>query len=292
MICKRSAWCLGGETAVFLLFFLCQPPYSQATQSSSDSWTFLPSETLFAPLIGDPREPHTSLTVEPDPTFNVPGFTHQNLYEGAVGTQVELLRYSPADGTQWGWGLFGAGFILLGQEGATFPMLAGDWIAGTYVSESYGAFSSRLEFEHQSAHLGDALENLQPPIFYSRENFNFTESFYPSSQLRLYAGLGFWENIAPVDKLGFGSLGAEIYSDPLWFLGTNLRAYGTYHLKLKQEAGGVANNSVQVGLQWKAKGDNTTAIRAALIYYNGNTEFGQFYLQHDEYWGLAVYFDP
>src|SRR5271154_374564 len=131
-----------GVAKTLFAFSLSLPSFAQATQVQSDAWTFLPPEPLFAPLLGDPREPHTSLT----PTLD------KTLYEGAVGATMELLRYQPTDGTQWGWGMFGAGYILLGQNGATFPMQAGDWFAGTYVSEAGGPFSFRLEFEHQSSH--------------------------------------------------------------------------------------------------------------------------------------------
>ena len=151
---------------VFLLFFLFSPLFAQ-TSTPTPAWTFLPGEPLFAPLIGDPREPHTSVTA----------YTNHNLFEGAVGATMELVRHTPGDGTQWGWGLFGAGYILLSEYGATFPMQAGDWYAGTYVSEKSGPYSFRLEFEHQSAHLGDSLQGTSTlPIFYSRENFNLSFS--------------------------------------------------------------------------------------------------------------------
>ena len=271
-----------GLTACLLGLFFIFSPFAQATQTQKDSWTALPAEPLFAPLIGDPREPHTSLTA----------YTDKNQFEGAVGTTVELVRYKPLDGTEWGWGLFGAGYILLDEMGATFPMQAGDWIAGTYVSEASAPFSFRLEFEHESAHLGDALQGIQTPIFYSRENFNLTASYDAASWLRFYGNTGFWENIAPPDKLFFASLGTEIYSPSINFLGAALRGYGTYNLKHKEEAGGVNNQTVQVGIQLKAHEGDRASVRLALVYYNGNTEFGQLYLQHDEHWGTAVYFDP
>jgi hypothetical protein len=273
-------WRLGGEIGVVLIFVFSFPVLAQTSQ---DSWSFLPAEPLFAPIIADPREPHTSITA----------YGNKNDFEGAVGTMVELVRYKPMDDTEWGWGLFGAGYILLSENGATFPMQAGDWYAGTYVSEKSGPFSFRLEFEHQSAHLGDAFDGTTiTPIFYSRENFNLTSSYDAAPWLRFYANLGFWENIAPPDKLFFASLGTEIYSPTFSFLGAALRGYGTYNLKHKEEAGGVNNQTIQMGLQLKAHEGDRASVRLALVYYNGNAEFGQFYLQHDEHWGTAVYFDP
>ena len=279
---------LRGEISfVFLFFFssfsflFAQSPLSAPTPVAA--LEFLPAEPLFAPLIGDPREPHTSVTA----------YTNHNLFEGAVGATMEMVRYNPGDGTQWGWGFFGAGYILLSEYGATFPMQAGDWFAGTYVSEKTGPYSFRLEFEHQSAHLGDSLQGSSvSPIFYSRENLNLSLSDDLTEELRLYANLGFWENIAPPDKLFFVSVGLEAYTPSLDFLGARLRGYGTYNLKHKDEAGGVNNQTLQLGFQWKGHDGDRASLRLAAVYYNGNAEFGQLYLQRDEHWGLAVYFDP
>ncbi len=162
----------------------------------------LPPAALFQSLIGDPREPYTGITA----------YGNQSRFEGAVGETFDFLRYLPPDKTQWGWGVFGQGYILLDENGATFPMRAGDWYAGMYVSETSGDFSHRLEFEHQSAHLGDSLEGLQRPIFFSRENFNYTFAFRRREAYGLYAGLGAWENMFPRGAALFASLGIEIYS--------------------------------------------------------------------------------
>ncbi len=252
------------------------------TAIAEEQWVFLPVHPLFQPLIGDPREPQT----------NVIAYTNQAQFEGAIGTTLELLQHSPSDKTQWGWGVLGSGFILLGVEGVAFPLRANDWYAGMYLSESSGLFSHRLEFVHQSSHLGDSYEGSQEPMIYNGENFNFTTSFQPSENLRVYAGIGAWENLYPNDNAFFASLGTEIYSPPLDFIGTVLRGYGTFHLKWKAQASGTLNKTAQIGLQWKFKKDESRALRLALVYYNGLSEFGQFYQALDEHWAVGVYFDP
>ncbi len=251
-------------------------------QAQFKAWNFLPVVPLFHPLIADPEEPQTSLLA----------YVSQNQFQGSVGTAFELLRYTPADDTQWGWGLLGSGFILLKEDGASFPMQDGDWYGGMYVSEASGAFSHRLEFIHRSSHLGDALQGVREPLFYSRENLNYVLSFQPDASLRFHAGVGFWENIAPDGDPFFASLGMELYSPAIPFLGTYLRAYGTGHLQWKAEAGGILNQTYQAGWVWKSREEDARAIRLALVYYNGYSDFGQFYLDPDEHWAVGVYFDP
>jgi len=249
----------------------------------AQEWVFLPPAPLFKTLIGAPREPITGITA----------YGNQTRYEGAVGATFEFLRYTPSDQTQWGWGVFGDGFILLDEDGATFPMRDGDWHAGMYLSEASGSFSHRLEFLHQSSHLGDSLQGIQVPIFFSRENINFTSSFQPFEELRLYANIGDWENIFPRgEDPFFCSAGTELYSPATDLAGTFLRAYLTADFQWKGEAGGSLNKNFELGFQWKFKKEESRDVRLALVYYNGHSDFGQFYQQPDEHWGIGFYFDP
>ena len=259
-----------------ILFFL------SPLRAEGEQWVFLPPESLFKTLIGDLREPYTGITA----------YGNENRFEGAVGATFEFLRYTPPDQTQWGWGVFGEGFILLDENGATFPMRDGDWHAGMYLSEASGPFSHRLEFEHQSSHLGDSLQGVQRPIFFSRENLNFTTSCQLSDDFRLYARIGDWENMYPKGDPFFCSVGTEVYSPATSLAGTFLRAYVTGDFQWKGEAGGSLNKTFQLGFQWKFKKEEGRDVRLALLYYNGLSDFGQFYQVPDEHWGIGIYFDP
>ena len=87
--------------------------------------------------------------------------------------------------------------------------------------------------------------------------------------------------------------GTELYTDSFGFIGGTVgRGYFTYDIKIKNEAGGVVNQAFQWGLQWKWKKESRQALRFALLYYNGNSEYGQFYRLNDNHWGLGIYFDP
>ena len=264
-----------------LLRFLLLAFLPLAAQAG-EQWNLLPVIPLFKPLIGDPREPQTS----------VMAYTSQAQFEGAIGRKVDLLHWYPGDGTAWGWGILGAGYILLGQQGVAFPMRANDWYAGMYLSETTGAFSHRLEFVHQSAHLGDSYEGSLEPMIYNGEYFSFATSFQPSENLRLYTGLGAWENHYPYGNAFFASFGTELYSPSLDFGGTFLRGYATFDGHWKAEGAGAFDKTVQLGFQWKMKKEQTRAFRLAVIYYNGLSEYGQFYLSPDEHWALGFYFDP
>lgn len=245
---------------------------------------FLPVEPVFNQLIGDPREPQDALIAN----LSYPRF------EGAIGPTLEFLQWRPADDSRWGWGIEGASFIELDSLGHfVYPERVSDWYLGMYFSESSGDFSHRFEYLHVSSHLGDELFDSVQRIIYTRESFRWTSSFQPSDTLRLYAGVGYYPHIAPVEKPFFMHGGAELYSPYFDFLfGTVGRGCFTYDLKVKDEAGGVVNQNFEWGIQWKWKKESHEAIRLALSYYNGNSEYGQFYQSNDNHWGAGIYFDP
>jgi hypothetical protein len=274
------------RTFVFIIVFMglgsVFSPKSAWTQESR--LIFMPDEPLYNSLIGDPREPQCAIIAQ----------TSQSRYEGLIGKTIELLQWTPKDGPDWGWGIEGASFIELDSlGGGVFPERVSDWYLGMYFSESEGDLSNRLEYIHVSSHLGDELFDTVQRFIYTRESFRFTSSYTPVDNLRLYAGVGYWGHMAPADKPFFIHCGTELYTDPFHFIaGTFGRGYFTCDLKFKDEAGGVVDQAYQFGLKWTWKKDSHQAIRMAVLYDNGNSEYGQFYRQQDNRWGLGIYFDP
>lgn len=264
----------------FLGFLILLPGFSPA-RGESNSWSFLPVTPLFAPLMADPREPQIGII----------GYTSQSRYEGEVGSFVEFFRYRSTDGTQCGWGIFGSGYILLDENGATFPMEGGDWYAGMYLSGKTGNFSGRFEFEHQSSHLGDSLQNIQNPFFFSRENLNLAISYEETGFFRLYAKAGYWENMYPAGAPFFSSVGGELYSPSFGSERTDLRAYTSLDLTYKAETPNTVNKTWQLGLKAGLEPQGGRALRMALIYYDGNSEYGQFFQLPDNHWAIGVFFD-
>jgi hypothetical protein len=265
-----------------LLFALMLPSLANAQSEPPPQWVLLPSQLVFRPLIADPREVHDSVSAN----------GAWNTYEGDIGDIIELLQWRPLDGSRWAWGIEGASDIQLdGLGNGVFPERVSDWYLGTYFSESAGQVSHRLEYLHVSSHLGDSLFP-DPRIIFTRESFRWTTSFDPSRQLRVYAGVGYYPHMAPDDQRFYAHWGMELYSEDWPLRGTVVRGYLGYDGKYLREAGGVLDQNFELGVQWKWTKDSTRAIRVAVSYYAGNSDFGQFYRQSDNHWAWGVYFDP
>jgi hypothetical protein len=268
-----------------------------AQVASADRWDFLPVEPLFNPLIGDIREPQYAIVAQPD----------SNHYDASIGQALDLIQWQSDETTKWAWGLEGDCFLELDSlGGAIFPLRVSDWYLGTYFTEKSGNWSNRLEFEHVSSHLGDELfygtvssagVTTYPvqPIIYSRESLRLTSSYYFSDQFRIYGGPCFWTHLSPDpdDPRLFFHAGFEFYSDYFRLVSVaHIRGYLTYDVKVLGEAGGVIDQTLQLGIQWRWKRDSHQSIRTAFLFYTGNNPYGQFYNQPDTYWGAAIFFDP
>jgi len=252
----------------------------------ADRWDFLPAGTLFSPLIGDLLEVQDAIVARPD----------QNHFDGMIGDTIEFLRWRTNDNDQWAWGIEGASLLQLASKGAaTYPLVASNWYLGTYFSAKTADLSHRLEYEHVSAHLGDSLFYNQDRIIYSRESFKWTSSWDVSPYLRLYGGPCYWSHLSPdtTDSRFYFHVGMEFYTDYFrTVFDTHFRGYFTYNVLALGEAGGVIDQTVEVGVQWRWKRDTSQSIRMAAVFYTGNSEYGQFYQDPDTYWGLGIFFQP
>lgn len=270
----RLSWRLG-VLAVILGF-----PFAAQAQ---DSLAFLPGTKVFAPLIADPREIHSSVSSN----------GAWDTFEGDIGDTIELLQWLPKDKTSWAWGIEAASDIQLNALGnGVFPERVSDWYLGTYFSESAGDVSHRLEYLHVSSHLGDSLFTVEPRIIFTRESFRWTTAWQVSPTFRVYGGLGYYPHMAPDDKRFYAHWGGEVYTDNWPVIGILSRGYFGYDGKFLTEAGGVFDQNFQLGVQFRAHPDSTRSIRLAVSYYNGNSLFGQFYQRGDNHWEWGVYFDP
>jgi hypothetical protein len=185
-----------------------------------------------------------------------------------------------------------AAYALLDYGGGAFPIRANDWQYGTFISHSIKKFSQRLEFTHASAHLGDSLTDERSWFTYSREYFCLILSYDYNDSVRFYGRGGAvvhtFTHVNPI----FFQCGGEVFSPLKDFLSHPVSLYGAYDVKYKDEAGGTWNNSVQFGIKWNPSRKQTRkALRLGIHFFNGNNEFGQFYLEKENYWGFGIYFD-
>ena len=271
--------------ALALLFLFAGPRLQAqpASEAREGAWAFMPAQTLFEPLVGDPREPSIGLNA----------YLSDMGYEDSVGASVDFLHWRSSRDTQWAFGM-SAGLWTLTRNPDLSVLWADDLYTGLYASGKSGPFSFRLEFLDQKSNLGDALFYSRSAILYTLNYEKLTASLWALPGLRLYAGGGYpsyWQHIDPAESEILLLAGLEAHSDPFRFLGP-CGAYGTYHFQYQGQAGGTFNHEFQAGLQWRQEPRQGWSVRLAMVYYLGHSEFGQFYPQYDQHLGIGLYFDP
>ena len=266
---------------------LSSPDKSQSEPSTlgkvEDSWTFFPAGTLFSPLLADPREPSIGMV----------SYASEKGFEGSLGGTLEALRWKSAPDMEWGWGIF-TGIWTLSDSPDLADLRVSDWYSGTYLSEKTGPFSLRFDLENQASNLGDA-NYMNPSVGFNRELFKLTISLNVLPDLRVYMGGGckwpFEDYINYETQVLFFS-GLEATSAPFSLLGSPCRGYLAYHFRYQDQAGGTYNHTVQCGLRMNLDQAQSGSLRLALIYDGGHSEFGDFFQQYDQHWGIGIFYDP
>ena len=270
--------------------------FPRAILAEEGSWAFLPAGHTFAPMLADPREPNSSIAHEGDDLH----------WDGSLGGTKDIIRWTSAQGSLWTWGgLANADLSIVDYASKfldqSFRLEDIDFWLGTYVSESSGVFSNRLEYLHGVSHLGDWLFQssngnghsftAQTPLPWQRDELQFTDSFQPSDGFRLYGSLGYWLYAFPSTPPPYLQLGTEIYSGYTNIDGNLFRGFFTYDLKLDYVLEGGLDQNFELGVQWKASKGGSPNLRLALIYYNGNSLYGQFYQQKNSHMSLGFFVD-
>ncbi len=260
-------------------------------------WRFLPSPNLFHPLLADPREPNNSLEISTDTTR----------YDLSFGGSLDLVQLEFPEDNRWGMGIMGDGYLLISRyDWASYRLEDSDLWYGLYLTQSSGEVSNRLEYQHGSSHLGDWLfgsAGTQFSIYgqsyteeqafsYERDLIQWTASYEPFDFFRIYGGLGDWLYTTPSIRPLFPHLGIEATSGYSKIIGVLVRGFLAYDFKRGDLMSGVTDQNFQVGIRMKPSKESLSELHLALDYYNGNSEYGQFYLQRDNHFGVEISFFP
>ena len=217
---------------------------------------------------------------------------HGWLWDVALGGHVGILRYGDDDpALPFGW--------QIDIEGAAFPrldlqserqMMATDFRFGVPLSLRQGCFETKLAYYHLSSHLGDDFiaENPgHPAINYVRDVVVWAVGLRLIENVRAYAEAGYafyrkggskpwefqfgvdWSQVRPESRFG----------SP--FFAVNGR--------IREEVDFGGNLTAQTGWQWR--GETGNLLRLGFHYFNGKSDAYQFFTEHEEHFGIGLWYD-
>jgi hypothetical protein len=62
-------------------------------------------------------------------------------------------------------------------------------------------------------------------------------------------------------------------------------------MDLRDEQNYVPNVTIEAGWQWRVRRGRDSAARLGVEYYNGDSPFGAYILEHETWWGFIASYD-
>ncbi len=168
--------------------------------------------------------------------------------------------------------------------------MSADFRAGAPLTFGIGPYQTKLAYYHLSSHLGDEYQLKNPTISrynYSRDVIVLGQSYYLNDDLRLYgeAGWAFYSDVAGEWEFQFG-----IDYSPMIDNGFRGSPFAAVNGHLREEVDFSGNLVVQAGWQWRSAESGHLA-RFGVEYYNGLADQFEFFNQHENKVGLALWYD-
>ena len=251
-------------------------------------------QTVFPPLIADPKEPHFFASVLGTDVHA----TGESLTIGSVGfgDQFGFVGRRAARGG-WQIGLQAgvmAQFVL--ERGSSHPLINADYVVGVPVTWRRDRVSARLRIYHQSSHLGDEYLLQNPDVQRINVSFEELEGIVAldlgNGRARAYVGAGELLHrshdmergklLAGFEWRGWGRRGSGAAR------GFGRRLVAGVEVKLLEELDWEADVRAVVGVELThSLGGRSVSILAE--YYNGSIPYGQFFREKEDHIGVGLH---
>lgn len=246
----------------------------------------LPGDTIFQPLIADPRWPHFAASYQRyvrDPAL-------RDVAAVSFGETFALLREKYWE-SWWELGIQAGVFAIFDLDARSKDLTNADYFVALPFSVRHGRFSALLRVFHQSSHLGDEflLRTKTQRLNLSYEGIDAKGSWELARWLRVYGGAGYLFDTDPVD-LDRWSLqyGAEITS-PWPHPSAGWRPIAAVDVQHREENAWSSDLSLRTGVE--IDGVLTSRKMQLLFeYFLGRSPNGQFFRQKIEYFGVGMHF--
>jgi len=274
-------------TILFLLTACPVHAAESAKDHNNDKNIILPDETLFDPLMADPRWPHFSVAYQ----SYIGNDELKNVGATSFGETFPLFSGN-AFGGRWITGIQAAVFAFFNLDADSMDLINADYWVGIPVAYRKENFSGLFRIFHQSSHLGDEylLYNKIDRVNLSYEGIDVKFSYDIDKLFRVYAGTGY---IIHKEPSGIDPLSAQFgmeYRSPGTFLSNRVRPIAAVDMKTWEENDWDADISARLGLQLENVESKNRKVQLMLEYFSGHSPHGQFYNRTIEYAGFGIHF--
>ncbi|PJB23984.1 MAG: hypothetical protein CO113_16195, partial [Elusimicrobia bacterium CG_4_9_14_3_um_filter_62_55] len=265
-----------------LLFLIAVSP----AEASVSYGVLPPADEVFRGLIADPRQARTTVRY-----YRLAG---HNAGDVALGNTWGLARWEGGD-----WllqsSVEGMGYSRFLVSGGINEFEAIDFFMNLPLEFRSGSFSGRASLFHESSHLGDdhVRRTGDRGFRYSVEGFGLVLSRDFGPHARLYGGGTALLHQIPTGQDGAAQAGLELRSQNLdwnWLPAHECWAYLGQDVQWKGRSGWNANSNTELGMRIGVS-RVARAVRVHLNYFEGHSEFGQFFAEKEQFTGFGATFD-
>lgn len=287
MALRRTFAILAG-LALAVLVAIAPDGARSDTVSSEGGVVLLPEGSLYAPYLASLRFPEFRfgyLSVSDD---SIAG-THDTRWDLRAGRNVPLIRLDH----HWQFGAFG-GIKAMFDAANNADNVAWDGLFGLSLSRRLDdARALRLEYEHQSAHIGDelVLRTGRTRIEYSRQELNLGYSTRLAPRIRTYleGGWGFDLTNEDLQEPWRGQAGLEVGIPRTKTTSVEHLDWGPFlavDLESMQERDWQVDTTVQAGIYGLRQRD---VWRFGLEFRDGRVPYGEFSFTDETYVGVVLW---
>jgi Protein of unknown function (DUF1207) len=247
----------------------------------------LPATLLWQPPLANLREPRMFLIGN-----NLNDANTERTIDTEIGGTVALWRMWANDYPEFAFQQdFFALVLTRFSEGRT--QVDEDYRFGVPFTFAWDGWEAKVSYEHTSSHLGDQFIQQNP----GRTHNGLVDdeavvglAYRYRNALRLYGQYGY--------GFSFGSIDGDLPNRFDWGIewspqrptGYRGQPFAAFDMELRQVQAYQPDTTIEVGWQWLSQATRP-GMRLALTYYNGDSPYGQFFLDRERWVGVGVFLD-
>ncbi len=250
----------------------------------------LPYNSLFQPLIADPKWPRFTLAYQ---YYDKKNNLLRHGFAPNFGASFPLYRViNQVTNSEWEIGIQAGLFALMDIGSKPTALINADYYIAVPVTYHKDEISTLVKIYHQSSHLGD--EFMLTPEGQKTKRINLSYEgidallSYNFNSFRLYGGGGYIVHKDPgYIKPLKAQIGAEYYSPNTFFNG-RLRPIMGIDITAQEMSSWYPGISCKAGVQLENSALFSNKVQFMPEYYSGKSVNGQFYNDKVQYIGFGV----
>jgi hypothetical protein len=282
----------------FLLLLLPVGSPAQDTKGHEDAkamgWEFAPGELLYPEYVADPRRAVFAFTMIDASESEIPE-AGSSRYGIRMGSRFGILDFTPKGDPDGGFQLAGdVGFLAQFDREHSEDNIGWDGLYGFHLAwQARPDLVLRVGMAHDSSHVGDEyIESTgRTRIGYTREEYLAGVRYAPWTILGTYAEYGWAYDLrnADLQEEGRVEFGFELQPEPmLW--NRSLAPFAALDVSAYEEDDWDENLTLQVGVVRPGSGGRGN-WRLGLEFYDGRSQIGEFFQEHEQYLAWGVWLD-